>query len=224
MNVRATCHNYCWAHGTLFSKNPKEPELVQMVENFLLEDRIISAPLYYADRKAKMKALADLIPAAYQVPYCKGLLSGLSYLEHKQIEAKLAPLPGEVWKNRPKKNKKPKPTPVAAPKPKKAKKPKRSKKQRGPLPKDWTAAFIASKEFLHTYEWTSLRVEALLKYERVCVLCGASKADGFTMNVDHIKPRKHYPELCLDIDNLQILCAECNKGKCNDYDTDWRNL
>jgi 5-methylcytosine-specific restriction endonuclease McrA len=42
------------------------------------------------------------------------------------------------------------------------------------------------------------------------------------MNVDHIKPRKQFPWLALDIDNCQILCQACNHGKGNWSQTDWR--
>ena len=52
--------------------------------------------------------------------------------------------------------------------------------------------------------------------------CGRTPDDGFVMNVDHIKPRKHFPELALDINNTQVLCNICNHGKGNWDDTDWR--
>jgi len=41
--------------------------------------------------------------------------------------------------------------------------------------------------------------------------------------VDHVKPRAN-PELELDIDNLQILCRDCNlvKGVKNSIDWDFR--
>jgi 5-methylcytosine-specific restriction endonuclease McrA len=83
-------------------------------------------------------------------------------------------------------------------------------------------AFVATDDFLTTFEWRKLRMEALIKYGRRCVCCGATPMTGATMNVDHIKPRKLFPELALDINNLQILCHECNHGKGNWDQTDWR--
>lgn len=47
------------------------------------------------------------------------------------------------------------------------------------------------------------------------------REDG-VIQVDHIKPRSKYPELSLDIDNLQILCKACNKEKLNYHSTDYR--
>ena len=43
------------------------------------------------------------------------------------------------------------------------------------------------------------------------------------MHVDHIKPRLRYPELALDMNNLQVLCAICNHGKGGFDETDWRD-
>ena len=81
----------------------------------------------------------------------------------------------------------------------------------------------ASNAFLTSYEWRKLRMEALIKYGRRCMCCGATPSTGAVMNVDHIKPRKRYPELALEINNLQILCHDCNHGKGNWNETDWRN-
>lgn len=66
-------------------------------------------------------------------------------------------------------------------------------------------------------------MEALKKYSPRCMCCGATPKDGAVMNVDHIKPRKLFPNLALDINNLQILCHECNHGKGNWDQTDWRD-
>jgi 5-methylcytosine-specific restriction endonuclease McrA len=80
----------------------------------------------------------------------------------------------------------------------------------------------SSNSFLKSYEWRKLRMVVLKKYGPKCQCCGATTKDGETMNVDHIKPRKNYPELALDINNLQVLCSSCNHGKGNWDETDWR--
>lgn len=82
---------------------------------------------------------------------------------------------------------------------------------------------ISSNDFLQTYEWRKVRMQALKKYGARCQCCGATPADGVKMNVDHIKPRKLYPNLALSLDNLQVLCEECNHGKGNWDMTDWRS-
>lgn len=76
--------------------------------------------------------------------------------------------------------------------------------------------------FLSTFEWRKLRMEALKKHGATCQCCGASRLTGAVIHVDHIKPRKYYPELALDINNLQVLCDVCNHGKGNWDETDWR--
>lgn len=81
---------------------------------------------------------------------------------------------------------------------------------------------VASTKFLESYEWRKLRMEALKKYGPKCMCCGATPKTGGVMNVDHIKPRKLFPHLALDINNLQVLCHECNHGKGNWDMTDWR--
>jgi 5-methylcytosine-specific restriction endonuclease McrA len=79
-----------------------------------------------------------------------------------------------------------------------------------------------SDDFLSTFEWKATRMMALKKYGPVCQCCGASPNTGAVMNVDHINPRKLFPQLALDVSNLQILCGDCNKGKGNWDMTDWR--
>ena len=90
------------------------------------------------------------------------------------------------------------------------------------LPKKPDTNPVASDQFLSSYEWRRVRMEALKKYGPKCMCCGATPATGAVMNVDHIKPRKLWPSLALDIKNLQILCNECNHGKGNWDMTDWR--
>lgn len=80
----------------------------------------------------------------------------------------------------------------------------------------------ATSGFLESYQWRKVRMQALIKYGAKCMCCGATPEVGGVMNVDHIKPRITHPELALELDNLQILCHECNHGKGNWDTTDWR--
>jgi len=89
-------------------------------------------------------------------------------------------------------------------------------------PKTRKQSYVSSDAFLSSYQWRRLRMEALKKYGPKCMCCGATPATGAVMNVDHIKPRKLFPSLSLEITNLQILCHECNHGKGNWDQTDWR--
>jgi 5-methylcytosine-specific restriction endonuclease McrA len=76
--------------------------------------------------------------------------------------------------------------------------------------------------FLESSTWRILRYKSLKLSDGKCQLCGRSKHDGIKLNVDHIKPRKFFPEMSLNIDNLQVLCMDCNHGKGNTDKTDWR--
>lgn len=95
--------------------------------------------------------------------------------------------------------------------------PKKQKRKKRPV-----SPAVALDSFLETYEWRKLRMQALKKYGPKCMCCGATPATGAVMNVDHIKPRKLFPHLALELSNLQILCHECNHGKGNWDQTDWR--
>jgi hypothetical protein len=80
----------------------------------------------------------------------------------------------------------------------------------------------SQKSFYLYHEWRELRYQALREQGGRCCLCGRSARDGITLHVDHIKPRSKFPNLALDITNLQVLCEECNIGKGNKDDIDWR--
>lgn len=77
--------------------------------------------------------------------------------------------------------------------------------------------------FYNTNEWKSLRYKVLAAANGKCECCGMSSSMGAVLHVDHIKPRSKYPELALEFSNMQILCADCNIGKSNKDDTDWRD-
>ena len=76
--------------------------------------------------------------------------------------------------------------------------------------------------FYETREWRELRYKALVKHGAACQCCGATRSDGIKLHVDHIKPRSKFPSLQLELSNLQILCEDCNLGKSNKDQTDWR--
>jgi len=80
-----------------------------------------------------------------------------------------------------------------------------------------------SKEFYSSREWRELRLRVFEKYECKCMMCGRSpENNGVIIHVDHIKPKSKYPALALSFNNLQLLCEDCNIGKSNKFETDWR--
>lgn len=86
-----------------------------------------------------------------------------------------------------------------------------------------TEAIRRADPFLESYAWRQLRMKALIQQGRRCLCCGATPGDGKTvLHVDHIKPRRLFPELALELSNLQVLCDVCNHGKGNWDQTDWR--
>lgn len=73
--------------------------------------------------------------------------------------------------------------------------------------------------FYNTKEWREVRYKALELGKGRCECC---KSSDKPLHVDHIKPRSKYPHLELKLSNLQVLCVDCNLGKSNKYETDWR--
>jgi 5-methylcytosine-specific restriction endonuclease McrA len=83
--------------------------------------------------------------------------------------------------------------------------------------------FVCTDAFLKSEEWRGLRYKALELHGAECQCCGRNrKTHKVVLHVDHIKPRSKFPELATDLNNLQILCEDCNMGKSNKFDTDWR--
>lgn len=56
------------------------------------------------------------------------------------------------------------------------------------------------------------------------MLCKTGGSKTNPIQVDHIKPRSKYPALELVESNLQVLCKQCNHGKSNIDQTDFRYL
>ena len=69
--------------------------------------------------------------------------------------------------------------------------------------------------------WRIVRYQALKNADGKCQCCGRSGKET-VLHVDHIKPRSYFPELAFSINNLQVLCEDCNLGKSNVDATDWR--
>jgi len=70
-------------------------------------------------------------------------------------------------------------------------------------------------KFMRSEEWFVLKAQTIAKYGCTCMACKRKIGRWGDINVDHIKPRKYWPELQNDPDNLQILCGTCNKKKGN---------
>lgn len=95
-----------------------------------------------------------------------------------------------------------------------------SKKKKKPNSKKKT---FSGNAFYKTFAWAELRYKALKMNDGCCELCGRGKSEGVILNVDHIKSVRRYPELKLNLNNLQVLCGSCNWGKGNKDETDWRS-
>ena len=70
-------------------------------------------------------------------------------------------------------------------------------------------------DFLKSEEWFILKAKTIAKYGCQRMKCEKTIKQWSGINVDHIKPRKFFPDLRNDPDNLQILCGTCNKNKGN---------
>lgn len=75
-----------------------------------------------------------------------------------------------------------------------------------------------SEAFYYSREWLRLRYKVIQFYGGKCMACRSTGR----IHVDHIKPKSKYPELALNFLNLQVLCQDCNMGKSNLDETDWR--
>lgn len=87
-------------------------------------------------------------------------------------------------------------------------------------------AKVKGTGFYSSWEWKAARYEALKAHGRRCQCCGWRPGDtehGYLV-VDHIKPRLKYPELSLCVPNLQVLCNDCNMGKSNVWEDDFRDV
>lgn len=98
-----------------------------------------------------------------------------------------------------------------------------SKEEFHKLFKDSTNCSIKEDtSFYLSHEWRELREKVFQRYGHRCLKCSVTAESGYEIQVDHIKPVSLFPDLKLDFENLQPLCAECNNSKSNTDFTDYR--
>ena len=76
--------------------------------------------------------------------------------------------------------------------------------------------------FYNSKTWKYLKEQVYKNQPNKCLVCG-SRED---LRVDHIKPVRHFPNLIDDLNNLQILCNECNldKGSMIGWTLEWHQV
>lgn len=62
--------------------------------------------------------------------------------------------------------------------------------------------------FITSNEWMAIRMKVILR-DKVCLACGSKEK----LQCDHIRPMASHWHLRKDMDNLQLLCKQCNFGK-----------
>ena len=75
--------------------------------------------------------------------------------------------------------------------------------------------------FYRSYDWQKARYTCIKKHGRKCLVCGHTPPE-VKIHVDHIKGLRKHWDLRLDPENHQPLCENCNHGKGNWDETDWR--
>lgn len=64
--------------------------------------------------------------------------------------------------------------------------------------------------FYQSDDWKGLRRLALARAGYCCEWCGASVREKFSGRVDHIQTRAEAPQLALVLENLRVLCNDCD--------------
>jgi HNH endonuclease len=67
--------------------------------------------------------------------------------------------------------------------------------------------------FYTTPEWRTARLAVIHRDGRVCKMCSLHILLKRDITVDHVRPRSKFPQLALDLGNLQVLCRSCNSSK-----------
>lgn len=89
-----------------------------------------------------------------------------------------------------------------------------SESQRGEKGNNWKGGITPyNYRKRNSFEYRIFKEEVLKRDNYTCVQCGATPKDNphVTLNVDHIKPFKEFPELKFDPKNGRTLCLLCHK-------------
>jgi hypothetical protein len=78
---------------------------------------------------------------------------------------------------------------------------------------------LKSNSYMSSANWKYLRETVLKIQGDRCLCCGKASKN---MHIDHIKPKSIYPHLEFMVDNLQVLCPDCNRAKSYTRETDYR--
>ena len=72
---------------------------------------------------------------------------------------------------------------------------------------------LKEQGFYHTTAWRRLRRAALSRDHYVCQAClrNGTRPPHTATEVHHKKPLEDFPELALDLDNLESLCWQCHE-------------
>ena len=70
-----------------------------------------------------------------------------------------------------------------------------------------------AEAFYNSKPWQITRLKVKKRDNNLCVSCLRQHRLKRADVVDHIKPYEHFPELALDMENLQCLCHRCHQAK-----------
>jgi 5-methylcytosine-specific restriction enzyme A len=72
---------------------------------------------------------------------------------------------------------------------------------------------VEDKKFYNSKRWRKFRMYVANSKPMICAECQKAGRIRIGGQLDHIKPRKDYPELAFDEDNMQWLCREHHNAK-----------
>ena len=79
----------------------------------------------------------------------------------------------------------------------------------------------AVENIYQSTRWADIKRTVYYLYEFRCMKCGTKEKE---MHVDHICPVSKYPAMKWSINNMQLLCRDCNMEKSNLNEIDYRTL